>query len=516
MMKSTKFILTLALISILGAMQLQASELEWDDIGAENRDIRAVLINPYNPKLIFVAAKNQLLATIDGGKSWQRVLSIKGQYNLVNVLSFYPLNNNFLYAATQSGLYFSDNQGRNWRKIFRGKNHLENDCTALKIFPDRIYLGTKAGLFISCDQGRKWEKAMGNLGNCEVFSVVAALKEPDIIYTACREGVFYSKDTAKPWERIFVAVNVMPREEENEDELPQENDEIDEFKFFALDPLNSGNLYLADSGNIYLSRDKGRAWEKLTDYGLLSKKVDYLYAAADSRLFTATKSGLFEYSSGRWHELSFGLSFRQIRQIAQDNLGNLYLACDSGIFRSRKNFSPEKLLPPPGNERIPTIRQVQEAAIKYAEVEPRKIIRWRKQAAKRAFLPRVSASINRDAGDLWHWESGSSTKAGDDVLIKGRDSLGWDLTLTWDLAEVIWSDAQTAIDTRSRLMVQLREDVLDEVTKIYFERIRVKQEINSLALEEKIKLQEKSLRLQELEAYLDGLTGGYFSLHNRQ
>ncbi|MDD5653614.1 MAG: hypothetical protein PHT31_05610 [Candidatus Omnitrophica bacterium] len=510
------FILTLATISIFCMADLQASELEWDDIGAENRDIKAVLINPYNPKLIFMAAKNQLLATIDGGKSWQRLLSIKGQYNLANVLSFYPLNNNFLYAATQSGLYFSDNQGRNWRKIFRGRNYLENDCTALKIFPDRIYLGTKAGLFISCDQGRKWEKVIGNLGNCEIFSLAAAFKEPDFIYAACREGVFFTRDAGKSWERIFVATNAMPSEEQDEADLPQEDQETPDSKFLALDPLNSGHLYLADSGKIYLSRDKGKVWEKLTDYGLLSGKTDYLYIAADSRVFVATKSGLFEYSSGRWHELSFGLTVRQIRQIAQDNSGNLYLACDTGIFRSRKNFSHDKLLPPRGNEQIPTIRQVQEAAIKYAEVEPKKIIRWRKQAAKRAFLPRVSASINRDAGDLWHWESGSSTKSGDDALIKGRDSLGWDVTLSWDLAEVIWSDAQTAIDTRSRLMVQLREDVLDEVTKIYFERIRIKREINSFSLEEKIKLQEKTLRLQELEAYLDGLTGGYFSLHNLQ
>jgi len=158
----------------------------------------------------------------------------------------------------------------------------------------------------------------------------------------------------------------------------------------------------------------------------------------------------------------------------------------------------------------PEVNAVQEAAIKYAEVEPEKIIRWRRQAAKKAFLPKFTAGINRDTGDLWHWESGSSTKAYDDVLMKGRDSLGWDITLSWDLGEIIWNSDQTLIDVRSRLMVELRDDILDEVTKLYFERVRIKAELDRLAIEDRKKRFEKELRLAELTAMLNGLTGGYF------
>jgi hypothetical protein len=60
-------------------------------------------------------------------------------------------------------------------------------------------------------------------------------------------------------------------------------------------------------------------------------------------------------------------------------------------------------------------------------------------------------------------------------------------------------------------MVQLRDDILDEVTKLYFERIRVKMELDNLSLEERKKRFEKELRLHELTASLDALTGGYFS-----
>jgi len=104
----------------------------------------------------------------------------------------------------------------------------------------------------------------------------------------------------------------------------------------------------------------------------------------------------------------------------------------------------------------PTISQVQQAAIRYAEVEPEKISLWRRQAAHKAWLPELSAGINNDITDFWHWEGGSTTKEGDDFLRKGKQSVEWDVALKWDLGELLWNEDQTSIDVRSRLMVELR------------------------------------------------------------
>jgi hypothetical protein len=48
------------------------------------------------------------------------------------------------------------------------------------------------------------------------------------------------------------------------------------------------------------------------------------------------------------------------------------------------------------------------------------------------------------------------------------------------------------------------------VTKLYFERIRVRAEIDNLSIEDRKKRFEKELKLKELTASLDALTGGYF------
>ncbi len=52
---------------------------------------------------------------------------------------------------------------------------------------------------------------------------------------------------------------------------------------------------------------------------------------------------------------------------------------------------------------------------------------------------------------------------------------------------------------------------MDQVNKLYFERLRVKSELDNLGIEDKNKRFDKQLRLEELTASLDSLTAGYYS-----
>jgi len=160
----------------------------------------------------------------------------------------------------------------------------------------------------------------------------------------------------------------------------------------------------------------------------------------------------------------------------------------------------------------PTIREMQEAAIKYAEVHPEKIEKWRSAAKQKALLPDVSVGIDRHVTDYYHWDAGQNP----DVLQKGNDVVSWDVTMSWDLGDLIWTSDQTSIDTRSRLMVQLRDDILDEITRTYFERRRLQIEAQLSPSHELMEGLEQELRIQELTADLDALTGGYFSLQLAQ
>lgn len=511
-----KLVLTGFIFCLICSRVEGADDWDWQDISGGNRNFNVVLTSRNDPKVIFTGTKDVLLKSEDGAQNWSCVSPGMGKYKSVNFLLFDPLDNKSLYAATANGLFVSQTQGRSWKRIFKGKNYLENQCTVIQISPFAMYLGTKYGLFISRDKGRTWNKQSGRLGNRHILAIVIQQEINLNIYVACADAVFKTTDELGQWSRIFTLQPAEISDAESQEEInpDEEQQRLNDIKYIAAVKSLPGRVYLAASQGIYESLDGGLGWNLLSTYGLLDRQVSYLFFSPDSTLYAAAKSGLFKFDCGRWHELPSGMSCGRVNSADFDNQGNLYVASENGLFKLKgiipeKNNNRDQILRYSKNE--PEINSVWQAAIHYAEVDPEKIALWRKQAAKKAYLPKVSAGINRDTSDLWHWESGSSTKSGDDYLVRGRQTVGWDVTLSWDLAEIIWNNDQTAIDARSRLTVELREDILDQVTKLYFERLRVKMELDNLGFDEKKKRFEKELRLRELTASLDAFTNGYFS-----
>lgn len=157
----------------------------------------------------------------------------------------------------------------------------------------------------------------------------------------------------------------------------------------------------------------------------------------------------------------------------------------------------------------PTILELQRAAIKYAEVNPDKIMNWRRQAALKALMPEVSVGYNNDADAT----ISTATSNGKTNFWIGPDdtSRGWDVTAKWDLGDLVYNTSQTSIDSRSKLMVELRNDVLGQLNTAYFERRRLQKQLGKISDKESQPYIERDLRIEELTATIDGLTGGYLS-----
>jgi len=504
-----KCIVVLAVVGVIVlslVVGIFAADLVWQDIGRGNINVRTVLVGSDNSNIIYIGSEQGIFKSEDGGGSWRSIFSTRGTNRGVNFLLFAFGDKNSLYAAAGNGLYFSLNRGRNWNRIFKGKNYLENECTALAILPSSLYLGTKAGLFVSQDKGRSWHKESGILGNSQILNISYNLSEPDYIYIASLDGVFKTSDAGKNWERIFVAHPV--ENGDNGDEISEDQDETERFseiRYISIDQSDLNVLYIATGKGIYRSQDKGKSWDLLTDYGLLSREIKFLLISLKSTIYAVTKSGVFEYRNERWNELSLGLMAEDIRFLAQDNQGNLYAACNNGLFKADLKYSP-------GNKKDnlislyykdePKINEVQQAAIEYAQViDPKRIENLRKQAKLKAILPELNVDYDRT---VTSYTNTTTTR----YTIGPAD---WGVSFKWNLSDLIWSEQQRLIDSQVRLMVQLRDNILDEVTKLYFERLRVKMEIDNLSIEDRKKRFEKELRLQELTASLDALTGGYFS-----
>ncbi len=437
---------------------LSAQDFNWEDISRGNYDVQALLVNPDDNRVIFAGVAGGLLKSEDAGKSWRRVLSIRGKFNNINDLTFAPFDFKVICAATDNGLYRSQDGGARWERIFRGKNSLENQCTAVLNTPGVIFTGTKSGLFISKDGGRSWNKGKGEFDNLTVFNIDASSRQDKLIYLSADCGIFKSPDGGDAWEKVYASYSY--NDDSNIDIEAGEADKDNRpfrVNFVRAGIKNTDCVYLSGTKGVYKSMDQGKTWDKLVEYGLLNRDVKMFCLLADQMILGLTQRGVFLYQNERWIEISFDLSAGKLNCLDLDNKGHIYVAGEQGIFKAV----------PAGSNRVlgrvllqeylkdePEIRCLQQAAIKYAEVSPEKISQWRKSAAKKALLPQLSIGLDRNSSDLWHWESGSTTKNDDDTLRHGQDSIDWDVALSWDLSDLIWNEAQTSIDVRSKLMVQ--------------------------------------------------------------
>ncbi|MEE9591597.1 MAG: hypothetical protein V3W26_03705, partial [Thermodesulfobacteriota bacterium] len=294
----------------------------------------------------------------------------------------------------------------------------------------------------------------------------------------------------------------------------------------VIDPADARKVYAGTSKGLLITEDGGLTWIVAGSSGLISRDIHHLVVSSSDPdgVYAATSRGVFRYSkvSKRWMELYKGLTSIDIRSLAFEPLESkiLWAVTKGGVFKTipmiqnatskDEEVEAEKLLSNFTDE--PSVWELMEAAIRYAEVHPEKIERWRKAAAKSAWLPdlRVGYDKGKDWQSSTYFYSTTTQKYKDDDITLDTD-WSWSVSLTWELGELIWNDDQTSIDTRSRLMVQLRDDVLNEVTRLYFERRRLQIEMLYSPSKEIMDRIEKKLRLQELTADIDALTGFYLS-----
>jgi len=493
---------------------LSAEELTWKDIGRGNLKIQSVWVMPKNERLVFAGSAGNIFKSEDSGDSWRRVLRITGANRNVNCFTNNPQKNEVIYAATGNGLYRSNDTGERWERIFRGRSKDEAECISLVVSSDAIFLGTRAGFFISRNNGRSWDKQDGLIGSVPILSLEFDPREGNYIYLVSINKVLRSADSGKNWEEIFLQHAPKGDSRQAEDSESQQAPlSCSELRFIKTEFRNTNILYLATAKGVYKSVNRGQNWEKLSDSGLLNRDVLMLCISESSEVFALTSSRIFVYRQEGWQEISSGLDLGEIRYLALNSAGILYAAGEKGIYKTTgfvSSGASQRGVMQEYFRSEPKINDLYQAAIRYAEVSPEKIARWRQRAGVRAILPQLSVGVDRNSTDLWHWETGSTTKI-DDVLRRGKDNLDWDVSLSWDFGDLIWNEDQVNIDVRSKLMVELRDDILDQVNKLYFERIRVKMEMDSLNIIDRKKRLEKELKLEELAASLDALTSGYYS-----
>ncbi len=523
----------LAAVSSAGAgMQAVA----WKDAGRGIRDsdLLAVAAAPGSPGTVYIASGSAVYMSPDAGESWEEVLSFRGTGNAVNALAVTGARG-IVYAGAGDGLYKSRDRGKTWERIFTAMGGVQGGVFCIAVdpaAPGTIFIGTGSGLFLTGDGGAGWEKARGIPSGTMISSIAVSPSDHQTVYAAGDGGLYKSRNSGADWERLLVTYVSEPEE----DGHPRGTAEETEtggiragavIRVIAVDPADGGRVYLGTPEGLLASSNGGLTWERIPGRGLVSRDIrDIAVDPSDGSVYAATGRGVFAYSGTekRWEGLYSGLTSADVRSLSLalpggGASGTLFAATKRGVFKTIR-AARDGVGRPADNVmeyrklssafvHEPSIGEIREAAIIYAEVQPEKIEKWRKAAARRAWLPDLRVAYQKHRG----WQSSDYFYKGevaDDDVTEDTDR-EWSVSLTWELGDLIWNSSQTSIDSRARLMVQLRDDILNEVTRLYFERRRLQYEmLLSPAGDTRVRI-ENELRLQELTADIDALTNSYLS-----
>ena len=201
----------------------------WKFMGLKDtHHIGRVVIHPQNPDIVFVAALGHLWGpnpdrglyrTKDGGKTWEKILSVNNDTGVVDV----ALENNgrVLYAAAYQ------RQRKAWGFVGGGPN---------------------GGLYRSLDGGDTWTKLSKGLpeGDIGRIGIDISKSQPNIVYAIVenkkKNGVYKSEDRGETWTR---ACEFQGR--------PMYYSQL------RVDPQNPNKIWLLDSP-LYVSIDGGKTF----------------------------------------------------------------------------------------------------------------------------------------------------------------------------------------------------------------------------------------------------------------
>lgn len=291
----------------------------------------ALAIDPRDPNVVYASSLGHVFApnpergvfkTIDGGKTWNKVLYVDDNTGSVDVVMD-ARNPNVLYAAMWqaqrrpwnftsggpgSGLYKTTDAGAHWSKISSNPGFAHGLLGKIGVSvsasnPRSVYAIVQAhdgGVFHSNDGGATWKRANGEMKlRQRAFYYTAIYADPvnaKVAYAPQVDGVFKTTDSGKTWKTIT---------------RPGDHHII------WINPRNPKILLEGDDGGAMVSVDGGKTWSSK-----LNQPTGQYYKIAIDKQFpfhvygAAQDEGAFEGPSasseglgiGAWHGVALGES----------------------------------------------------------------------------------------------------------------------------------------------------------------------------------------------------------------
>ncbi len=332
----------------------------FERLGPFGGEVRSLLIDAKNPNVVYLGTSDgRVFKSLNGGNAWNPLAPGigKNQY-VIDTLVQDPADAAHIYAgawdlrSTGGGLYESRNAGATWVPVpLPERSPAVRDLAICSEKPACMIAGTLAGAYVSSDGGLSWHAVespsvdlqkiesvaidprdprflyvgtwrlgyrssdfgktwkmmdQGMMLDSDVFSLCINPRDPEIVYASACTGMYRSTNRASSWLRMRVLPNRF----------------VVRTQVIYVDPSDSHCVYGGTTEGLFVSRDDGRTWSRITPARLTVNAIQVDPANRKKILIgTGSEGILISHDGGRtWAGANQGFVRRQITRIMPDPL----------------------------------------------------------------------------------------------------------------------------------------------------------------------------------------------------
>lgn len=273
--------------------------------GLNDRFVECIAVQPGDGGTLLLGMEGGVFRSTDGGVTWQWQrdgFPEPQRYSFsapIGALCFDPTRPDTVYAGIgrprwgkdgRGHIYKSTDAGVTWR-LLTPDGTLDRAAVVcdLEVAPDGTYVlaATDKGVYRSDDEGLTWRPSNDGLGHTDVRELAIAPKDPRVVYCTLRTtardnevwngGVYRSDDGGRTWAPRCEGLD---QRVAKTGEAPQMGSE---YKEIAVDPRDPEVVYVGSdswvSAGVYGSTDGGRSWSRRSWHFGDRKNMEYGWIA---------------------------------------------------------------------------------------------------------------------------------------------------------------------------------------------------------------------------------------------